>query len=550
MIIALAQVNPVVGDIPYNAGKVLEYSTKARNAGADLVVFPELTLTGYPPKDLLLRKEFLDETENWMSRIIPASRDIGILLGTPQRGEKGLYNAAILLQGGRVKGLQYKSLIPYYDVFDETRYFKPAPERRCIDFCGMKLGVTVCEDIWNDKSYWNRRLYDIDPVEELVAQGAKLIINLSASPYHFGKHTLRVDMLGKVAARHGVGIIYVNQVGGNDHLVFDGSSCVVTPKGTVRLQLQSFNEGLAVVDTDALIAAGAALPDSGAAQAAGVEDISWVYEALVLGTRDYLHKNGFTRAVVGLSGGIDSSVTAALAAHALGPANVLGVAMPSRYSSRSSLDDAAQLAGNLDIQFRVIPIESIFQAYIGALNPSGAVMMDLAEENVQARIRGNILMYISNREGHLVLATGNKSEMAMGYSTLYGDMTGGLNVLADVPKVMVYRLAHYINRNGEVIPRSVIDKPPSAELKPDQKDEDSLPPYNVLDEILKAYIEDLRPVNEIAAMGYSRELVAGIARRVNRAEYKRQQAPPGLKVTSRAFGPGRRMPIAHRWHLK
>ncbi|SFQ95126.1 NAD+ synthase [Desulfoscipio geothermicus] len=542
MYIALAQINPVVGDLHYNTEKILTYTEKAKSAGAELVVFPELTLTGYPPRDLLFCNKFLDAVEAGVEKLLPASRDIGILIGAPCRDAGKLYNAALLLHGGKVTGKQYKSLIPFYDVFDEQRYFTPARERNCIDFKGIKLGVTVCEDIWNDKDYWNQRRYDLDPVEEQVQKGAQLIVNLSASPYSYGKHRLRCDMLGKAAAKHGVGIIYVNQVGGNDHLLFDGSSCAVTRNGTVCLQLENFAEDFAFIDTRTL--------QEKTSDSCSVEDISWIYKALVIGTRDYLHKNGFHRAAVGLSGGIDSSITAAVAADALGPDNVIGVSMPSRYSSQGSKNDARDLARNLGIEYRVVPIENMFNAYVQVLNPDGTPLVDLAEENVQARIRGNILMYISNREGPMVLATGNKSEMAMGYSTLYGDMSGGLAVLADVPKVIVYELAEYINREREIIPRSVITKPPSAELRPGQKDEDSLPPYEILDAILKAYIEEIKSIDEIVSLGYDRDLVVDIARRVDRAEYKRQQAPPGLRVTSRAFGPGRRMPIAHRWHLE
>lgn len=540
MLIALAQINPVVGDLEYNAGKILEYINKADAARADLVVFPELTLTGYPPQDLLLDKQFLDAVEDKLQEISRVSGDTGVILGAPMRGPNGLYNAAALLYRGKLRDVQYKSLIPFYDIFDEKRYFEPAKERKCLVFKDIQLGITVCEDIWNDKDYWNRQRYDKDPVEELVQQGAEIIINLSASPYHYGKYALRTDMLSKVAAKHGVDMVYVNQVGGNDHLIFDGSSVAVNKVGAICLQLSKFAEDFAVFDTGDFC--------KKISDEARREDISWIYEALLLGTRDYLHKNDFSKALVGLSGGIDSSVTAALAAAALGPENVVGVSMPSRYSSRGSREDARALAENLGIEYRVLPIENIFKTYIELLNPDGRPVVDLAEENVQARIRGNILMFISNREGQMVLTTGNKSEMAMGYSTLYGDMSGGLGVLADVPKVMVYELAKYINREREIIPRSVITKPPSAELKPEQKDEDSLPPYPVLDQILRAYVEDIKSVDEIAAMGYSRELITDIVRRVNRAEYKRQQAPPSLHVTSRAFGPGRRVPIAHHWY--
>ncbi|SFG70540.1 NAD+ synthase (glutamine-hydrolysing) [Desulfotomaculum arcticum] len=540
MKIALAQINPVVGDLQYNTEKIIAYTEKARRQGADLVVFPELSLTGYPPRDLLLSGQFINAAADKLKKIAAVCENTGVLLGAPLRQDDRLYNSAILLAGGCISGIQHKTLLPFYDVFDEKRYFAPAARRQCIDFRGIKLGVTVCEDIWNDKDFWHRQLYDIDPVEELIAEGADIIINLSSSPYSYGKHSLRAEMLSKAAIRHRTGVLYVNQVGGNDHLVFDGSSCAVTDNGALIAQLPSFQEELAVCDTETL-------KNNPAPPVEINENIGWVYRALTLGTRDYLYKNGFRRALVGLSGGIDSSVTAALAADALGPSNVIGISMPSRYSSSGSKDDARALAENLGIEYRVIPIENIFQAYIRELNPTGKPVIDLAEENVQARIRGNILMFVSNREGPMVLTTGNKSEMAMGYSTLYGDMSGGLSVLADVPKVMVYELAEFINRDGDIIPRSVIDKPPSAELRPDQKDEDSLPPYPVLDQILKAYIEDIKSVDEIAAMGYGKQLVTDIARRVDNAEYKRQQAPPGIRVTSRAFGPGRRIPIAQRW---
>jgi len=539
MLIALAQINPVVGDLEYNTGKILEYINMAKAAGSDLVVFPELTLTGYPPQDLLLNKQFLAAVDSKLREICRLSGETGVLLGAPMQDNNGLYNAAVLAYRGKIQDVFYKSLLPVYDIFDEKRYFEPAKERKCVVFKGRKLGITICEDIWNDKDYWNRQRYDIDPLEQLVQQGAEIIINLSASPYHYGKHFLRTDMLTKIAAKHKVSIVYVNQVGGNDHLIFDGSSMAVSREGKLLFCLKKFSEDIALFDTEKNCKEGKV--------EGGTEDISWVYEALLLGVRDYLQKNGFKRALVGLSGGLDSSVTAAIAAAALGAENVVGVAMPSRYSSQSSIDDARLLAENLGIEYRLLPIESVFKAYIDLLNPGDRLLMDLAEENIQARIRGNILMFISNREGQIVLTTGNKSELAMGYSTLYGDMAGGLGVLADVPKVMVYQLAEYINRDREVIPQSVINKPPSAELKPDQKDEDSLPPYQLLDQILKAYVEEIKSIDEIAAMGYSRDLVLDVVRRVDKAEYKRQQAPPGLRVTSRAFGPGRRMPITQRW---
>lgn len=690
MIIAMAQLNPTIGDLAGNTAKICKTVEQARRAGAALAVFPELAVTGYPPRDLLCRPDFLRRVARALDdTIAPASREISLLLGAPvaeapagaglsgpnagadppyaqNAGEAShgfsaanpgadpgnadpgvacpetknyacrcampagtagfLYNAALFYAGGRLVGRQDKSLLPNYDVFDESRYFKPAAVREPVPFAGLRLGVTICEDIWNDKDYWNRQLYEIDPVEELAARGAELIINISASPYNYGKIAQRVDMLRRIAAKHRVGIVYVNQVGGNDELIFDGTSLAVDARGGLAALAGSFVEDLVLVDTDDLRedaqafsnlpgdaaiagaetgparkysasgpvpavedlvpergtgdflvrAAGAAVgqavckeecdsgktgggkchapgPDacgrglnnSGQTQPPG-EDISHVYRALVLGIRDYLHKTGFQKALVGLSGGIDSSVTAALAAEALGTENVLGVSMPSRYSSPGSRNDARELAANLGIAYREVPIEGMFAAYLSALNPADRPVGDLAEENVQARIRGNILMFISNREGYLTLTTGNKSEMAVGYCTLYGDMSGGLAVLADVPKVMVYALARYINRERPVIPPDVLVKPPSAELRPDQKDQDSLPPYEVLDAILHDFIEENKPVAEIAARGIDPDLVAKITGWIDRAEYKRRQAAPGLRVTSKAFGTGRRMPIAWR----
>lgn len=540
--IAVGQINPTVGDVGGNVARMLRLVEKAARAGAALIVFPELGVIGYPPRDLLFRPEVITRVQDVLQRqILPASLRTGILVGAPVRdpARERLYNAALLFYGGRLVGRQDKSLLPNYDVFDESRYFEPAAARQPLLFLGKKLGVTICEDIWNDKDYWDRRRYETDPVEELVARGAELIVNLSASPYHYGKRRLRADMLGSIARKYGRGVIFVNQVGANDELIFDGSSLVFDPQGCVVWQGRAFEEDFAVIDTEHR--KGVLLQPSDIP-----EDIRCVHDALVLGIRDYMRKTGFSRAVVGLSGGIDSSVTAALAAAAIGSENVLGVAMPSRYSSPGSVVDARNLARNLGIGWREIPIERIFHAYLEELNRGAAPLMDVAEENVQARIRGNILMFISNREGHLVLSTGNKSELAVGYCTLYGDMSGGLAVLSDVPKTMVYELARYINREREIIPRSVLIKPPSAELRPDQFDEDTLPPYSVLDPILKAHIEENRSPDEIAAQGFDRRLVEEIVRRVDRAEFKRRQAAPGLRVTSKAFGMGRRFPIA--WH--
>lgn len=575
MRIAMVQLDPTIGDIGGSLAKIRQAVAEARQHGAGLVIFPELAVTGYPPRDLLCRHDFLERVERALAEdIAPLSRETAILIGAPVRGSGNpafLYNAALLYSGGELCGRQDKSLLPNYDVFDESRYFKPATRRLPVFLEGLHLGLTICEDIWNDKDYWNRQLYDIDPVAEMLDQGAEILINISASPYHYGKIALRVDMLRSLARKYGRPILYINQVGGNDELIFDGTSLAIDANGDVVSLAASFAEDLVLLDLERP-QAGAALTlkpvkrarpgaiPAGVAPEAGrnetefltgeetviCEDISYVYRALVLGIADYLHKTGFRKALVGLSGGIDSSVTAALAAAAMGPENVLGVAMPSRYSSPGSRSDARKLAANLGIAFREIPIEGMFKAYLEAMNGGGPPRGDLAEENVQARIRGNILMFISNREGYLTLTTGNKSEMAVGYCTLYGDMSGGLAVLADVPKVMVYDLARYINRDREIIPADVLVKPPSAELRPGQVDQDSLPPYEVLDAILQAYIEEEKSAEEIAGRGFDLELVRDIIRKVDRAEYKRRQAAPGLRVTSKAFGMGRRMPIAWR----
>ncbi|MDK2984702.1 MAG: hypothetical protein PWQ96_344 [Clostridia bacterium] len=541
MKIVMAQINPVIGDIGYNVDKMLKLVGKALEKKAHLIVFPELAVIGYPARDLLLRPEIVNRIENALrENILPASSHIGILLGAPVKDplSERLYNSSLLFYDGSVVGRQDKMLLPNYDVFDESRYFQPAEECRPFIFQGRKLGVTICEDIWNDEDYWNHCRYETDPVKELVARGAEFIINLSASPYHFGKIKQRTDMLSAIARKHQRCVIYVNQVGGNDELIFDGSSLAFDSGGRLIRQCKSFQEDFVILDTE--LSCGTDLTGS------ITEDIGYVYNALILGIKDYMFKTGFRKAVIGLSGGIDSSVTAALAVSAIGKENVLGIAMPSRYSSQESIIDARNLARNLGIEIREIPIERVFSSYLDELNKSCDLSQDLAEENLQARIRGNILMFISNREEYLVLSTGNKSEMAVGYSTLYGDMAGGLAVLADVPKTMVYELARHVNCDQEIIPHRILIKPPSAELKPNQVDEDSLPKYEVLDKILKAYIEENRTAAEITAQGYDHSLVQEIIRRLERAEFKRHQSPPGLRVTTKAFGTGRRFPIAWR----
>jgi len=536
MKIAISQINPIIGDIKGNTDKILSYISKAKKEDCELIIFPELSILGYPPRDLLLRNDLLKKVDEIIKeKILPESKDIGILLGAPLCKDGRIYNSALLFYHEKIFGYQHKTLLPSYDVFDETRYFKPANYRHPIIFKGVNLGITVCEDIWNDKDYWNRKIYEIDPLEELISQGAEIIINISASPYYYGKIKLRLDMLSYIAQKYKRPIVYVNQVGGNDELIFDGSSLVITEDGKIAWRGKSFEEDFGIVDFENL----SFVKDINFIK----EDIEFIYKALVLGIKDYFSKLGFKKAVVGLSGGIDSSVTAVLAVSALGPENVLGVSMPSRYSSEGSIKDAEKLAKNLGIDFRIIPIEMIFKSYLETFNPNGNPIMDLAEENLQARIRGNILMFISNREGYLVLTTGNKSELAVGYCTLYGDMAGGLAVIGDIPKMMVYELAKFINREREIIPQSVLTKVPSAELRPNQKDEDSLPPYSILDQILKAYIEDNLSIEEIVEKGFERSLVEEVIKKIDSAEYKRRQAPPVLKVTTKAFGMGRRMPI-------
>lgn len=565
MKIAAAQLNPTVGDLAGNARKIAAVIKDARKNGADLVVLPELALTGYPPRDLLLYGAFLDEVERILQTcIFPLAEGINVLLGVPWRkkGDGLLYNAALLLGDGSVASCHYKTLLPNYDVFDEHRYFSPATSPIPALINDIKMAVTICEDVWNDKDYWQRPLYPQDPVEELFRQGARLLINISASPYHLGKKSQREKMLCATARKYGAPLLYLNQVGGNDELIFDGCSLLISAAGEVVYQAQPFKEEIIYCnfnDHDGSINCllpsqplqqeieqiktgsfenGQLLPEQ--------EGVEWVFEALRLGLGDYMQKSGFDSVVLGLSGGIDSALTAAIAAQTLGPENVLGVLMPSPYSSDHSVNDAQRLAQNLGIKARIIPIKEPFNSFLELLNETEMLEMDLAEENIQARIRGNILMFISNRERRLLLTTGNKSELAVGYCTLYGDMCGGLAVLADVPKNMVYRLAAMFNSQAgkEVIPWNTINKEPSAELRPDQKDEDSLPPYTLLDQILGLYIEENLHVDEIAAQGFERELVESIVEKTDLAEYKRYQAPPGLRVTTRAFGSGRRMPLA------
>jgi NAD+ synthase (glutamine-hydrolysing) len=538
MKISLSQINPTVGDLRGNTEKIIKEIEKAKDLSSDLIVFPELSLIGYPPRDLIYNPDLARAVGKIINDVIaPTSYDIGIILGCPSYDGNSIYNSALFFYKGRLFFRQDKTLLPSYDVFDETRYFKPAKDISTISFRGLRLGITICEDIWNDKDYWNRRLYEVDPVEKLISQGIDLIINISASPYYYKKCSLRLDMLTHIAKKYKKEIIYVNQVGGNDELIFDGSSLVVDKNGFILWRGKAFEEDFGTIDITQDTTS-KETPDN------IKEDISYIYRALVLGIRDYFAKTGFKKALVAISGGIDSSVAVCLAVSALGSENVLGISMPSRYSSKESVIDAEILARNLGIEFRVVPIEKVFSSFIELLNPEDRPLMDMAEENLQARIRGNIIMFISNREGYLVLSTGNKSELAMGYCTLYGDMSGGLLVIGDLPKTLVYELARFINREREIIPSRVFIKPPSAELRPNQKDEDSLPPYSILDPIIRAYVEDNLPTDRIVEIGFERDLVENVIKRIDLAEYKRRQSAPILKITTKAFGIGRRMPIA------
>jgi NAD+ synthase/NAD+ synthase (glutamine-hydrolysing) len=546
MKIALAQANPTVGDFAGNSAKIRNVARQAQQRGADLVVFSELCLCGYLPLDLLERPAFLERNRTELAALAQ-KLEIPAIVGYAGRAHEAtgklVANAAALLEGGRVVFEQQKMLLPTYDVFDETRYFHPAREQFIFPLGGRRLGISICEDIWNDKNFWAKPLYERDPVAELVEKGAEIIINISASPYTIDKRGLRTDMLKALAKSRNRPVVYVNQVGGNDSLVFDGSSLAVMPDGRVAAQAKSFEEDLVLFDTET---------GQGDLRAQPVEEIEAAYLALVCGTRDYIHKCGFKSVALGLSGGIDSAVVAAIAAEALGPQYVLGVAMPGPYSSAGSLTDAKKLAENLGIQFQVLPISDVFQRYLTVLQPHfDNRPPDATEENIQARIRGNYLMALSNKFGSMVLSTGNKSEMAVGYCTLYGDMAGGLAVISDVPKTMVYELANLINRRGqgrEVIPVATLTKPPSAELRPNQTDQDSLPPYDILDSILKSYIEDVHSPEDIGdRYGFPLDMVRNVARSVDRAEYKRKQAPPGLKITYRAFGFGRPFPIAQKF---
>ena len=540
MKIALCQTDPTVGDFTGNTLLIVEYLARAREAGCRLAVFPELGVMGYPPRDLLLRRDFIAMAQAAFDEIASHTMGIAALVGgiTPIPGSEYLYNSAVLLDGGEERARFHKSLLPSYDVFEETRYFQPAPEVGCVELDGFRLGISVCEDIWNDKDFFSFYRYPRDVLAELSRESPALYINLSASPYHYGKQRGRIEMVAHHARKYAAPFLYANQVGGNDELIFDGSSMVLDASGNLIAMAEPFAEDMVVYDTEA-----AYDPVS------CTEDIGWMYRALVLGTRDYFRKTGFRKTLLGLSGGIDSSLVAAIAADALGPENVLGISMPSRYSSEHSKDDAAELAQNLGIEYRQHPIEDVFAAYLRLFNGDNPPVGDLAEENIQARIRGALLMFVSNREGRLLLTTGNKSEIAVGYATLYGDMCGGLAVIGDVPKTQVYELCRYRNGISPAVPENVLVKPPSAELRPDQTDQDSLPPYDVLDRVIHMYVEEKIPADEIVSSGIERDTVKKIVRLIDLAEYKRRQAAPVLKVTGQSFGMGRKLPIAQRFSV-
>ncbi|PYV83674.1 MAG: NAD+ synthase [Acidobacteria bacterium] len=541
MKIALGQINPTVGDFSGNSAKIIAFAQRARSAGAGLVLFPELSVCGYPPRDLVERVSFVQHNREAAEHIAAETRGIAVICGlvTPAQAETGksVLNSAALLMDGTIKFVQSKMLLPTYDVFDELRNFAPARSQVLFPFCGKQMALTICEDAWNDKHFWPRRLYNVDPVESLVKAGGNFVLNISASPFWARKRELRREMLATIARTDRVPVAFVNQVGGNDSLVFDGASMAFDREGNVIAQGKSFEEDLVFFDSDSL---------AGEMHQQIEGEEASIYAALVLGTRDYMHKCGFKQAIIGLSGGIDSALTATIAVEAIGAENVIGVGMPGPYSSEGSINDARELASNLGMRFELLRITEIFEGFKDTLKDVfRGRSEDATEENIQSRIRGSLLMALSNKLGTLVLSTGNKSELGVGYCTLYGDMAGGLAVINDVPKTLVYQLSHYANSRKPVIPRATIEKPPSAELRADQKDSDSLPAYEVLDAILEDYVEDAHSAEQIAReRRFELELVKSVIRMVERNEYKRQQAAPGIKISPKAFGYGRRFPIA------
>jgi NAD+ synthase (glutamine-hydrolysing) len=543
MKIALAQFNPIIGDFAYNTDKMRAAAEKAKDLSCDLVVFSELAISGYPPRDLLEKREFVEANLTYLQALVKSIEGIGVICGYvdkgPRKAGNPLYNSAVLFERGEMLYKVHKRLLPTYDVFDETRYFEPGPESTPFVYKDYRIGLTVCEDIWNDKEFFMKPRYPIDPVETMVNEGANLIINVAASPYYVGKREFKGGLFLNIVKKYKVPLVYVNQVGGNDSVLFDGISLAYNAQGKVVARARDFEEDMVVFDTTS---------QEGEIHRISKSEAESVLNALIMGTKDYLHKCRFSKAVVGLSGGIDSALTAYIAVRALGRKNVLLVFMPSQYTKKENFEDTQAFANNLGTQLSVVPIESEFTAFLKDLSPFFKdVATEVTGQNIQARVRGTMLMAISNKLGHLLLSTGNKSELAVGYCTLYGDMNGGLAVISDVPKTMVYRIARFINSEREIIPERIIRKPPSAELKPDQLDQDDLPPYEILDAILKAYIEDNKTAEEIIESGFDPSIVRDIIRRVDRNEYKRHQSPPGLKVTTKSFGYGRRYPIAQRY---
>ncbi|MEH1841998.1 MAG: NAD+ synthase [Nostoc sp.] len=552
MKIAIAQINPTIGDLLLNAQKILEAAQRAASTGARLLLTPELSLCGYPPRDLLLNPSFVEAmgiTLQNLAQDLPPN--LAVLVGNVEQnlkahisGGKTLFNSMALLENGKVKQVFHKRLLPTYDVFDERRYFEPGLRANYFTLDNIHIGVTICEDLWNDEEFWGKRNYAVNPIADLAILGVDLIVNLSASPYTVGKQQFRETMLRHSAIRFQQPMIYANQVGGNDDLIFDGRSFALNRKGEVMCRARGFDTDLVVVEFDE-VQRDLQLSSIAPVYESGDEEI---WQALVLGVRDYARKCRFSKVVLGLSGGIDSAIVAAIATAALGKENVLGVLMPSPYSSEHSITDAVALAENLGIKTHLLPIGELMQGFDRTLDDLFAgTEFGLAEENIQSRIRGNLLMAIANKFGYLLLSTGNKSEMAVGYCTLYGDMNGGLAVIADVPKTRIYSLCEWLNRNNEIIPQNILTKPPSAELKPGQVDQDSLPPYEILDDILQRLIHNHQSAAQIVAAGHDPLIVGRVIQMVARAEFKRRQAPPGLKITDRAFGTGWRMPIASNW---
>ncbi len=549
MKIAIAQINPVIGDFNHNLNRMQLFADRAKGLGCDLVVFSELVISGYPPRDLLENNDFIEANLGCLNRLLTGIRGIGVICGFVEKNPldegKALYNSAVLFEDGHILQKVQKRLLPTYDIFDESRYFEPGRESTAYLYKGRRIGLTVCEDAWNDKDIFKKRIYHIDPVALVVQAGADLVINVSASPFYIGTREFRWKMFGSMARKYKVPIIFANQVGGNDSVLFDGISTVFDQNGNLVVRAGDFEEDLVVFDTEV------SKPNPDNLHAISDSATESILKALIMGTRDYVKKCGFANAVVGLSGGIDSAVTAYIAVKALGPDHVSVVFMPSRYTSKDNFEDTEKLAENLGLTISVIPIDGMFKEFIRFLSPSFRENQpDVTEQNIQARIRGTILMGLSNKHGALVLSTGNKSELAVGYCTLYGDMNGGLAVISDVPKTVVYDLARFINRETEYIPQRILTKAPSAELKPNQTDQDDLPPYHVLDLILKGYIEEAKSPDELIEMGFDKKIVADVLARIHRNEYKRNQAAPGLKVTSKAFGYGRRYPLAHGYTPK